>query len=1489
MGEYLDPNALSEPFYKELLHILGLSEIENRKIIINRDNTDGFALEIEKKLKDKGKHDFDDVMGLIITWLNRILFLKLLESRLLSFNDDGNLAFLTSSKISSFNRLQNLFFEVLAKNYHEREEADSTFSHLPYLNSSLFAKSELEKFLEINELDSDMQISYYNATVLMEREKRKEGGVRFLTYLFDFLSAYDFGIKERGEVDSRRLIRASVLGSVFERLNGYKEGSFYTPSFITNYICRDSIHRIVVDRFNKDFESNARDIDEVAEDIRRKRRSYERGSTEELDFLKSIKDMILDIRICDPAVGSGYFLISSLNVLLLLLDRLNLFLIDEKLRVKELEKKKNTKEIESITLNQNLDDIVFSLRLDSDELEIYNPEKNYVIEYKRPLLHHGKHDNEVLKKHIIQKAVFNAKTQIIESCLFGVDINNNSSEIARLRLWIELLKHSYYIDVVAGDSTSDKQSNPPYHAKSQGELLESFLTDSNRDVSLNAQHNAVASHQHNGKARHCELFPSHSNDPRHFDTHRHSEALAEESKKQSKKSKKRSEKSSQTPPYPARTEGGVLESTKIHKLQTLPNVDIMMRKGNSLFNNIPLDMDRDKMLDILKKNLDEGKLDLNYDRELQTSINNIQNKLPETITKYKNATNEYKREKNRDLRDILKNVINDSRQFILDIFQTINPKYQTFKEKLSFYLKTYGYYGIDNAPIEDSTIKKLNEYTINFNFHKIKGLINEDSDRYDEKELETLIKKMEEYENLKDETRERTFEWRFQFPEVLDSKGDFKGFDLIVGNPPYIRQEEIKHLKTDLQKKFSIYKGTSDIYTYFFEQGYNLLKENGILSMITSNKWTRAGYGEPLRAFLLKHVKILSYTELNGIKVFEKATVDTSILSFQKIVAHKDSTFRYIKGNKEKLESNAPMSYGTLRQDSLSSDGFIFSDERAAALKAKIEKIGTPLKDWDISINCGIKTGYNEAFIIDSKKRDEILAMCDDSDDSLLPYPLGLYSHYESSLRDVSLNAQHDGGMDSQHDVVETSQHDKRDVSGIRPQHDVHRHSEHSEESIRHSDIPSCHSERSEESQQTTESKHRKIDYKNGIIYLTERERTEQLIKPILRGRDIKRYSYEWAGLWVINTHNGYTDSNNEKIPPIDIEEYPSLKTYFDKVANEGKKGKGKGFYDRDDKGKTPYNLRNCAYLQEFAKPKIVWNPVSGEYFFTHIKELMYFNNSLFMITQRHSNHPSHSDHPSRHFDVPRHSESFIRHSERSEESLRDVSLNAQHDKRDVSGIRPQHDAGAKTQHDVAKKHQHGKIAKSKHNIDSKDSTLLYILGLMNSTLYKWIITQITNLIQTGQYAYGAKDKIEKLPIPKISAKQERAFIDIVKEIIELKGLLSNNHKDVSATPQHDVGAKTQHNGKACYSDNLRHCESFPSHANDPRHFDVHRHSEYSSRHSEALAEESLKHNTESKKHNDTDSIAEKIKALEAKLDDMVFKLYNLTQDEIEHIYIYMQ
>lgn len=440
------------------------------------------------------------------------------------------------------------------------------------------------------------------------------------------------------------------------------------------------------------------------------------------------------------------------------------------------------------------------------------------------------------------------------------------------------------------------------------------------------------------------------------------------------------------------------------------------------------------------------------------------------------------------------------------------------------------------------------------------------------------------------------------------------GFDIVIGNPPYIRQEEIKHLKPQLQKAFSIYKGTSDIYTYFYELGFKILKPSGILSFITSNKYTRAGYGEALREFVLNNTQILSYLDLNGAKVFESASVDTSILSFKKLKPGEDSRFSYLALDNAKLNAIAKEAFSQLPQSSLSKEAFIFADEKLAKLKAKIEKIGTPLKDWDISINYGIKTGYNEAFIIDSAKREELLESC-----------------------------KNEG----------------------------------------------------------------------------ERERTNKLIKPILRGRDIKRYSYEWAGLWLINTHNGYTDSKGEKIPAIDIELYPTLKAYFDKVASEGKKGKGKGFYERDDKGKTPYNLRNCAYLEEFAKPKIVWNPVSGEYFFSYIKELMYFNNSLFMITQK----------------------DFV-----------------------IAGNEMTSNLGCKNEKSSPK--------------EQRDSTLLYILGLMNSRLYKWLITQMTNLIQTGQYAYGAKDKIEKLPIP-ISTESNKAWCDEITRLVEQ--VLESKAKDSNA------------------------------------------------------------------------------------------------------------
>lgn len=330
---------------------------------------------------------------------------------------------------------------------------------------------------------------------------------------------------------------------------------------------------------------------------------------------------------------------------------------------------------------------------------------------------------------------------------------------------------------------------------------------------------------------------------------------------------------------------------------------------------------------------------------------------------------------------------------------------------------------------------------------------------------------------------QNAFEWRFEFPEVLNDEGDFLGFDCIIGNPPYIRQEHIKDLKPLLEKQYQdFYNSTADIYTYFFALSYHLLKEKGFSAFITSNKYARAKYGAKLREWLLKKTTIVSYMELNALKVFESVAVDTSIMNFIKQTPPKESDFKYYEptpNDKDDLKSTPHL---LMKQNALSTESFIFANTTLLDLRDKIESVGTPLKDWDIQINYGIKTGANEAFIIPTEKRDEILNAC-----------------------------------------------------------------------------------------KTKE----------------ERERTERLIKPILRGKDIKRYSYEWAHLWVINTHNGYTSNLKSKIPPIDIEKYPATKAHLD------------AHYDtiatRCDQGDTPYHLRNCAYLEDFEKEKIVYGEIVQE------------------------------------------------------------------------------------------------------------------------------------------------------------------------------------------------------------------------------------------------------------------------------------------------------
>ncbi|WP_120824868.1 DUF7149 domain-containing protein [Helicobacter pylori] len=405
----LDANTLNKDFYEELLYILGLEEQNDKgKILIKPSRTEN-SLSAALKYSYTNLDD-EEVMALLIAWNNRILFLRLLESLLISFNHFEK-PFLTTDNFKDFNALNTLFFEVLAKKNSERLpeiKKDKILEKIPYLNSSLFDKTPLEsKGYEIKLLDNKKLEIYKNSVLKKHEEYQKQKDLPLLEYLFEFLRLYKFtttpkDIKDNTDTSESRLINPSVLGLVFEKLNGYKEGSFYTPSFITSYMCKESITPIVLDKFNQTYNIECENLTELRNYFK-DNYSYKEGKRKE--YLNTL----LTLRICDPAVGSGHFLVSALNEMVLIAYKLGL--------------------IASLYRHE--------LRLENDEIIIHTPEDK-VFKYTIP---HSENDPH----HHIQKELFELKKDIIENCLFGVDINPNSCEITKLRLWIELLKYSYYI------------------------------------------------------------------------------------------------------------------------------------------------------------------------------------------------------------------------------------------------------------------------------------------------------------------------------------------------------------------------------------------------------------------------------------------------------------------------------------------------------------------------------------------------------------------------------------------------------------------------------------------------------------------------------------------------------------------------------------------------------------------------------------------------------------------------------------------------------------------------------------------------------------------------------------------------------------------------------------------------------------------------------------------------------------------------------------
>jgi methylase of polypeptide subunit release factors len=370
--------------------------------------------------------------------------------------------------------------------------------------------------------------------------------------------------------------------------------------------------------------------------------------------------------------------------------------------------------------------------------------------------------------------------------------------------------------------------------------------------------------------------------------------------------------------------------------------------------------------------------------------------------------------------------------------------------------------------------------------------------------------------------------WTIDFPQTLNEEGLFIGFDVVIGNPPYIQLRENHGKLANLYEplNFEVFERTGDIYELFIEKAYNLLAHKGLLSFITSNKWMRAAYGRSLRKFLRDKTTINVIIDFSGYKVFPEATVDTNILIVSKEEPKRTEQetiddqvkFEFLNVNEDEFVNSYKRNIteyfskkkSIMQQNRLSYDTFVLGEDKVLALKEKIEKIGKPLKDWDVKIYRGILTGFNEAFIVDTKKKDEILANCKTED---------------------------------------------------------------------------------------------------------ERKRTEEIIKPILRGRDIGRYYYKWADLWLIKIESGWTNKNRGEEKPEEFfkKMYPSV--YKHLMSFSGIKGKGKGLFDRDNQGDYWWELRDCDYYFEFEKEKIVWQEIVREPTFAFDDSGMYCEATTFFMT----------------------------------------------------------------------------------------------------------------------------------------------------------------------------------------------------------------------------------------------------------------------------------